>query len=476
MNNGIVSALASAKDRLKILAGKVTEVLASRTSEAVQVVERDVEQKEHVDWRGRDAVDQAGEPLRAPDTKGLDRAVDADTISQSTRHALDTAVASRMNDGGVNPAVLEHITDGLPRIHIEAADGTVDVAAIKEFAGTALGRDDIELRPVIGGGLEGGRTGDPVYLIKDRPDSVVAVAKVFRSPEMYVRELSGTQVLSAPEFTRFDVPEIHGVAVTSLNGKDAEVLVMSVAPGRSIINMIHAVADAPTDAARATALDELGTAMSDTGAALGELHSRPVGSGGAISRAFADTQDSEIHKDLGKIVGHRDVLREFGVDAGDLAQRVTRVLPQGWGELGGSAITHGDANPGNIFWHPDNGVTFIDNGNAHLAVDGMGRPIGAPAYDVTGLRGWTNYAARTNDFSAAEIDGLNRAFTDGYRAGGGPVLSAESLRGYGARLGVWNVMDAAQQVGADTLRTKPELARTLRDAVDGLNETLEWTS
>jgi len=362
---------------------------------------------------------------------------------------VDTAMAiaseSRTPEGFVDPEAVTRLAEVLPVIE---PDGPGN-AALTDFVSSALGQD-VALTTVGGGGAKG-LSGAPVHLVRDDSGAVVAIAKIFPKFEEYVRELSSLQRLAMPEFARFHVPEPLAVAVIQTPDGPAGVMVASVAPGRAIDDVIAAVGtvDGPL---RAERMAELTRAVSDTAAALAELHTGPSGSGGRVHSSYLDFHIGLAQRLTDEVLAARDIYEELGgLLPNELRTRIDLAITATEQAQLGSALVHGDAHPGNFFWDPQAGVTFIDTPTFHYSMDANGSPIASPERDVSNFQQRLAHYSRTFGLDPVEVAHLQDAFLQSYRDSGGATLNPDAMRMFGAR----SVLNKLIQLGDEV--------RVLRD-------------
>jgi hypothetical protein len=355
--------------------------------------------------------------------------------------ALALAVDSRTPDGGVDSAAVGRLVDALPVIDVLGApSGT----ALADFVSHALGRDDLRLVPVEGPGAKG-QSGAPVSLIRDGSGAVIAIAKTFPNAAEFVRELSSLQRLASPEFTRVHIPDPLAVAVTHTPQGPAGVLVTTAAPGRAIDDMITAAGTAH-GIERSQRLAELSTAISDTAAALAELHTGPTGSGGRVDPGYLDFHLGEARRGMDRVMGARELYESLDLPVDDLSRRLDEAIALARQHELGAALVHGDAHPGNFFWHPQHGVTFIDTPTFHFSMDDTGSPIASPERDISNFQQRLDHYGRRLGLEQAEITQLQSTFLQVYRDAGGAHLDAEAMNVFNARSVLNKLLDIGRRV------------------------------
>jgi hypothetical protein len=388
------------------------------------------------------------------------------------------ATATRTADGGVDPAAMARFVDALPRIELTQPG---DTAALARFASEATGLERVVLEPV-GAGAGKGLSGAPVFLVRDESGALVAVAKLFPDSrgmsglEGMAREISSLDRLGADEFTRFGVPEVRGAAVVDLPDGTRGGLVMQAAQGRSLFEMMSEMPP-PGSAARPAAMAELSRAVDDAAAALAELHTRPAGSGGPVSPAVIEYGTREIGEKLALVTRNADLARMYaGLDVDELARRVDEVVTAARHDPGGASLAHGDANLGNVFWHPERGITFIDMQSAHRSMDVDGMPIGTPARDLAEFSNRVgNYPWRFPDrfgFTDSELADLQARFMESYLRSGGATVPGGARQAYDVSYALGDLARTLQDMRAAPV-TADDQVRLAR-YVNNLREVLGW--
>lgn len=414
--------------------------------------------------------------------------VHGQVASAEARQALELAATTRTGHGSVDHAVVTRLLESLP---VLPADAGSDAAALSAFVTDALGRGPMALSPVGGGGAKG-QSGAPVNLVLDELGHVVAVAKVFPRSEEFARELSSLHRLSVPEFTKFSVPEVLAVGVAHTRDGTPGVLVYSVAPGRPLDDLIAEVGNSAPGPERAQRLAELTAAVRQTAAALAELHVAPAGSGGPVAPTFLDLHAKAATDLTEKVVANRAVYKKYGdLNVEELRHRVDAAITMSRSERGAAALVHGDAHPGNFFWSPELGVTFIDAPTLHFSMNADGVPIGSPERDINNFDVWLAHFGNDAKLASDEIGQVRGAFLSTYRESGGAPLHEGQMAMFGAR----SVLNKLRQIGDAILMDleQPEtrglnenvrlqearlqeLELQLRTEIGLLRDSLGWTS
>ncbi|MGQ0577114.1 MAG: phosphotransferase [Pseudonocardia sp.] len=365
--------------------------------------------------------------------------------------ALGLAAATRTPTGGVDPAALRELMDSLP----EPGD------ALAQFAAQSVGSPEVTLVPVGGEGAVG-YSGAPVNLILGAGGEVLGVLKVFPRAEEFARELSALQRLGSLTQVGGVLP--LGVARTA-GPAGGGVLVSSAAPGRGIDQLMLEVGRA-RGAERAAKFADLRDTISAAGRALADLHAAG-GASGTPPSLFIQRHVDAMRDIAAKLDSNQGLLaEEAGIDTTELRHRVEQLIAQLRANPGGSAIVHGDAHPGNLFYDPAAGITMIDTPTLHLSLDAEGAPIGAPARDVAYLAHKLAYFGPGWGLEPDEVIELQQVFRQAYADGGGAGVTAEAEAFFRARAALGELITSVNR--AERLKEYAALrsrAALFRDAL-----------
>lgn len=385
--------------------------------------------------------------------------------------ALADAAHSRNASGDPSPDAVRRVTSPLPHL----TGGDPPEARLTGFASTTFGRD-VHLRGI--GGAGQGQSGSPVYLVKDKDGKLIGAVKVFPNNQEFVRDLSSLERLHSPEiqgFRTFKVVKPLSVAMTRGPKGPAGVITYSAAPGRSLHTMLGEIRG-KSGRDRVKALQEMSKAVAQTGRALAELHTKPKGSGGKVSKSYLKVHWQRARDLTADVARDRDLYRRAGLDVDELSRRVENAISASSRNPGRKALLHGDAHPGNFFWDPHEGVTLIDTTTMHYSMTAKGRPRGAPERDISNFEQRLAHFGQEFDLKSEEIIPLQQAFRKAYQRGGGASLSEGTLAQFGARSVLAKLLHAgeavrkAEQQGGDVAA---ELAQ-LRNTVQLLKNSLGW--
>ncbi len=426
------------------------------------------------------AVEVPGSELHGPDARQalaqLDGRDGAATVLRATDvdDAMAQATQSRTPEGLVDNTVVASLIDSLPTID---PTRTGDVALVV-FVSEALGQEASLSR--VGGTGAKGRSGAPVYLVRGESDEVVAIAKIFPKAEEFVRELSSLERLRSREFTRFTVPDPLAVGVIHTLEGPAGVLVSAVAAGRPIDDII-ADAGQSQGAEREQRLAVLSQAVADTATALAELHTRPEGSGRPVAGSYLNFHTALARRLADAVLADRFLYEDLGgLRVDELSRRVDDAIVASRRDPGRAALVHGDAHPGNFFWDPSRGVTFIDTPTFHYSVDDHGNPIASPERDVSNFEQRLAHYGRVFHLASDEVGRLHETFISSYRAAGGAEPNGDTLRMFAAR----SVLNKLLQIGEEVREKLDEASdpggrhsvdlTDLRAEIELLRRSLGW--
>jgi aminoglycoside phosphotransferase (APT) family kinase protein len=256
---------------------------------------------------------------------------------------------------------------------------------------------------------------------------------------------------------------------------------MSVAPGRSIFEMIRDTADA---ADRTAALGDLHQAVGAAATALAELHGRPEGTGGPVDTGFLRFNHGLARREAAAVAEFGERLSALRIDPDGMVTRVAELLDAGLAEPGGASLMHGDAHPGNLFWDPSHGITLIDAPHAHFAMDQAGRPIGTPARDYANMMERLAHFGYEAGLSSPEVAALQTNFAETYAAMGGPPIPEAAVAAFTIRFALRDVLDTLTALRtidqADSpfraVRQETRMLREqLRTELGLLRRALGWT-
>ncbi len=354
--------------------------------------------------------------------------------------------------GSDDPELLRRLLDRIPPV-----SSTADPSdpKLRRFAAAALGRVPEELRftGLEAGGLKGA-SGASVSLIRDRNGRAIGALKVFPNNQtsVFARELSAMERLGKERFAGSVKALAVGRALTPEGEKG--VLVMSVAPGHSMDEIIARPSKAP-DPERTGALAELEGAVVVTARTLADLHTRPHGSGAPLPHDFLKQLpgNKSIVKRLKRASG--PLLREADLHPQLIRQRMDELLLAFRDNPGGAGLTHGDAHPGNFFYDPGVGITLIDTPNLHFSMDANRKPAGTPARDVAKFyQSLASFGPRAGLLpEKGEIARLHQIFLGSYRDAGG-IFTEEAFAYFRAEAALGDLRRAATAVRLE-LRTRP---------------------
>ncbi|UJR11735.1 hypothetical protein I4U23_015916 [Adineta vaga] len=331
------------------------------------------------------------------------------SISHKIDVLLTMATACRTEDGNVDAVGMNSLLDT-----IEEIDNTND--ALINFVGVALGNAKIDLIEAPKGGARGR-----------------SVSKVFSRSEELVRELSSLARLRSPEFTHFTIPAPLAAAKIK-DANDTAVLVSKIDDGSS-----------------------------RDGRAFAQLHTRPDNSGDSLSNNYLSVQIDRARHLASVIaktyVNYPDIIQ---LDMDEVLRQLEQVIEECRCDRSVSAIVHGDAHPGNLFWDFSKGVTFIDTPSLHYSMDSKGNPIGAPEDDVANFERRFVHYCRQASIEENEIESLRNAFEQEYHNCNGATLSKKKLKLFGLRYVFGDLIQAC----------KRDCSKDIRAAIDSLKQVL----
>ena len=418
----------------------------------------------------------AGESENRGDPAHGNAGIDRSTEEPGNAHDVAAAAAeTRTPRGQVDPDALARFTQTLPSLDADSAGGLDN--ALTDFTNSAVGREGLTLEKLAGGGAQG-ISGAPVYLAKDADNNVVAITKVFPKVSELAQEMSALDKLSSDEFQRFHTPDVLGAAAVDQPAGTQGALVMSLAKGQSLDDVIK---NFRTSTDKAGAWQQAKNAVADSARALAELHSRSAEPGRTMTEPYMENHQRTARNAATSMAGkHADVLRSAGIDPNTLPARIDELFDAARADPGPASVVHGDAHAGNIFWAPgeqgsaSGQVTFIDAGLGHFSMDQSGRAIGTAARDTAKLERWLDrYSLR--GFDPDQANELRDTFVGAYRDAGGPAVSEATSKAFTARYALLSSLGEADNLtrpGINT-RTRRILQRQLDYELDTLRRASE---
>lgn len=241
---------------------------------------------------------------------------------------------------------------------------------VGEFVARELGVDPAR---VLVQPLGGGRSGAMVYKVK-LGAADVGVFKVFSNPADAAAETAAIDAITRQHLKHFAVAGDKGTVPVDAGGTAKTGLLMEVAPGKTVKQLVDGLPDAGP--ARDAALAELKVAAAHVGKALGEFH-QSFDTGAKMSRTAKESEADNLIRKMIKI----EPLVEPAVYEAIRAQVIDRISRFYNADIPESAY-HGDANIGNFAVGPGGKVTTFDVGTMKWSLDASGKPIATGAADV----------------------------------------------------------------------------------------------
>ncbi|MDR7274216.1 hypothetical protein [Catenuloplanes atrovinosus] len=308
------------------------------------------------------------------------------------------ASAGRTLDGQVPAATIRGMEDLLPALT------SADDAGVRTFVSGAMNWGEVTLTR-LGEQFETG-SGAIVHRARGPAGTEPVVVKIFPRMSRFVEELSALERLSRPGFTAFTVPEVRAVGAVNRSGTPVGVLVMSEVNGVTLTDLLAGVGAAALASLRADALARAREAIAALGRAMADLHARR---GGAVSQAYLD----------GQVAWVRDQVRHLP-EGHEQRTRAEAAISLVTADPGPAGLVHGDAHPGNVVWHPVDGITFLDVSGAHRSIGPDGAPAGMPERDIsTFLSKLRSQGSALGLRMRDELMVLRQAFLDAYDGAGG---------------------------------------------------------
>lgn len=449
-----------ASDELRLLQLDEQEVAALR-----RAIERAVTARDEIRRMERGQTAPAHELPHDVNGPEEDTVADPDSGPGRARIMLGRARTVRADGGAVIPQAVADLIDGAQLLPT-GADGQ---PAVVDFATAALGRP-VRLAEITGSTGAKGLSGAPVMLAQDEDGHTIGVVKAFPDAEEFARELSALHRLRTREFTWFGTPAALGIAATP---QRHGVVVSALAPGKAIDDLITEVGTS-TGAEWAPAFGRLERSVVGVGAALADLHTAAAGSGGPVAREFLDRHTAVVRKWTGQVVATIRTLPDRGWQLDELTRRIEQTVIEARDVRGWAALAHGDAHPGNFFWHAERGLTIIDLPMLHYAMDRAGNPIGAPERDLAYFEIKLVDFGMTLGLRPDELAHLRLAFRNGYRDVGGPDPDPDLMALFGVRGAIHVLKEVPYRMANDEDFTADALADLMESRLDLLREALRW--
>jgi hypothetical protein len=332
------------------------------------------------------------------------------------KEILEAAKRTRTNSGKVDEQGLSTLFAWLPEVTAATP------RALLEFANTLeLPSEGSRIEDVVDKGLSGA----PVYIIFDEAEQAIAAVKVFPfdfgnpfdyQSKLFAQSLSALARLGEADMSGLGFRAVKPLGVAKVMKSETAghaILVMSMAQGKSFLEMLADVG-MPSDKDRKIVLEQLEEAVKANAKALASLHN--VGAGGQGSPDYVAQQISTLtgtYEWLKNLANDKGVKLLMGEDlASELEQLATKSLIDGFRNHPGSAtFVHGDPNPGNFFYEPNEGITMIDIGSLHASMNAQGQPIASAAADVERFVGGLS---RLGTLTGEEVDKLSQVFRQEY--------------------------------------------------------------
>lgn len=316
--------------------------------------------------------------------------------------------ACRNDNGRTDPASFMAALSLIKRARIRFGSPEAMQRDLTDLVNAGLGdHQPLALTAVQGEGSKGD-SGSPVMLVKRLDGCTVAVAKLFtKGIDEFVAELSALDRLAEVRPGLAVRPMLVACAEMP-DGRLAGCLVMSRAPGDPFDDLMLDVREA-----RAGASARLERAVRRLGAALADLHEAARADRCPEFSLRCDT--SALQRQLETCKAHADVLRDqFAFDLPRIIacmDRLTEAYLQNPGPIG---LIHGQASPGNFFWHEAEGVTLIDASMLHWFMGATARGFGLCARDIGRFSEKFIGMGRSIGLTAADCDAHIHALLDDY--------------------------------------------------------------
>jgi len=381
---------------------------------------------------------------------------------------LREATTTLKGAGEVDSDAYRAFMDRLPSIPITGE--TADEKDFKEAAAHALGRapEGVTIAKVGGKGHRGG-SGAPVYMVSDQVSNELCAVKEFpasRSDE-FVRELSALDRLGR---------EGLRVARPLMIGKSGEsgIIFSERASGSAVDQLMLKTGDASEPQERHAAFRVLQDAVACNAEVLAELHTRPSGSGGRASPDFINWNIRAVEHMVAQFEAPNTsiILEQASLDTDQLKGKVNKLAASFRANPGRSAITHGDAHPGNFLYDPAaRTITIIDTSTLPFSINSVGNPAGVSARDVAVYYEKLAHFGEEFGLEHADIISLQSIFRQSYENVGGAKMTSESQEFFRARTALNELYKSLGEVKVN-LVVEPGKGEAIVRKVDFVKEAL----
>ncbi len=366
------------------------------------------------------------------------------TVGEVDTPEMQSAVAgTRTADGGVDKPATAALLGRLPLV---PADG------LRGYVAAALGRstNSIEIKHIEGEGEKGHTKHSANMVVDAATGQKLAVLKLFADHDSFVRETDAMQRVQDADLAG-GVKGARVIAAARTPYRDdaeAPAVLMSLAPGRPLDDLLMAVRDA-APGERGAALATLREGVVGTARTLAALHTGPETSGQVPPRENLEVMVGKHHKKFDRYLVDDHRLAGLGIDRDRLRQYADATIEGARRNPGPNGFTHGDAHMGNFMYDPESGITMIDFGGVHKTINDEGQPVGEPAHDVAKFHQRLLETGQEMGLSRTEIGDLQHAFLKSYEAAGGAPVTREALRFFELESALWYTHKAFRDLKTD---------------------------
>ncbi|GAB3406608.1 WXG100-like domain-containing protein [Flindersiella endophytica] len=200
------------------------------------------------------AHNEPSEPSEPNRPNGPNDNNDRNDVSAARDVAVNPATTTPTDDGSVDPEALQRLLAALP--DVPGLDGTHEqqLTALRSFAAGSLGRHAADTRLESIGSESTGEFGASVLGVRDADGELVAVVKVHPRLDEFAEGLSAASLASGEPAGQLGSTEVLGAGVGYDGRTRLGVLIGSVAPGTSIVDLKRAAWTATDARKRAAAV------------------------------------------------------------------------------------------------------------------------------------------------------------------------------------------------------------------------------
>lgn len=324
-------------------------------------------------------------------------------------------------------SVTSDILSSIPKIRLDNLKEETLLPLVKEALDLAV--DDLTLQRVGGVGAKG-KSGAQIFMVSDVTGSPF-VLKLFKDLEEYTHELASQQILSELSLSWFSVPAVIDLKIIECDDKAWGALLMTAAPGKPLDDRVKALAQAGTPEDYDVAMQKVKAGLTRAARAMAELHGERTGE--RPSEDYFRYQQGELDEAMNRVLGNASAMKFTGASVGELRMKVQEIFEAFRENPGPSALCHGDAGLGNVFYQK-NTVTFIDLETFYFSIGSNGEAVGSAARDVVNMAVKLGYYGQQFGLNDSIVSELQAHFRKEYDKVKSHDLTPEAERFFATRI------------------------------------------